>query len=71
MFPAEVVEQLDLEVVCADCNGSGGDPTARSKDRWRCFACKGAGFVPTQFGKKILALIQHNFEPTLREANED
>lgn len=30
-----------------------------------------AGFVPTQFGKKILALIQHNFEPTLREANED
>jgi hypothetical protein len=56
-----------LEVPCGKCGGSGrydeGDHVRR-----RCPWCEGAGFEPTEFGERILALMRHNFRPMLQDA---
>jgi hypothetical protein len=58
-----------LEVVCPACNGSGGD---RELGVWNhCPECKGARYVPTEEGEKILELMRHNFRPMLRDADDD
>jgi hypothetical protein len=28
-----------------------------------CPVCDGAGYVPTEFGKRVLDLMRHNFRP--------
>jgi DnaJ-class molecular chaperone len=52
-----------LEVICPDCNGEGGFSDNPPHDFTRCFECDGAGYVPTEAGKKVLALMRHNFGP--------
>ena len=67
MNVVETIERLDLEVTCPQCDGDGGEPNAsNTEDRWYCCKCKGAGFIPTHFGEKILSLMRHNFGPMLR-----
>lgn len=48
-----------LEEECQACEGSGvledGDGLSR------CTCCNGAGFVPTAFGERVIALVEHNF----------
>ena len=40
-----------LEITCESCDG-----------KWfPCHRCGGSGLVPTEAGKKIIALIEHNF----------
>jgi DnaJ-class molecular chaperone len=46
---------LELETVCPECNGRGSWKKAGVCDR-----CNGHGAVPTEFGERILALIQNN-----------
>jgi hypothetical protein len=61
----------DLESSCPICKGKGG---CRLEDtgEWRdCGICYGAGYMPTAFGEKILALVRHNFRPMLQDATGD
>lgn len=48
----------ELEVLCADCDGTGGEMVHYE---WReCYRCNGAGYVPTWLGERMLDLIRHN-----------
>lgn len=48
-----------LENLCDQCEGKGGHQPQYCP--WSdCFECDGSGHVPTEFGKQVLALIQHN-----------
>jgi hypothetical protein len=48
----------ELEVVCKECRGEGGSKWA---GEWsECSFCDGAGYIPTEFGQKVLALVRHN-----------
>lgn len=49
-----------LEVVCDRCRGEGG---YQEYSGWvDCCYCGGAGYIPTDAGEKILALIRHNIK---------
>lgn len=57
-----------LEVPCERCHGKGG----WHSDGWRrCGQCNGAGFVPTETGAAILALLRHNFKPLLEDVEAE
>lgn len=58
-----------LEMRCAYCNGRGWRRSGDEQDR--CVSCQGAGYVPTESGKRILALMRHNFRPMLRDSVDD
>ncbi len=63
-----VVTGLDLEEPCGSCLGAG---YYRGREGpVRCDVCKGAGFIPTEFGERILDLLRHNFGPMLQDAQE-
>ncbi len=66
---ASNLDAVELESVCSYCHGTGG-PEYKG-DPYKCPNCEGAGFVPTEFGKKVRALMEHNFRPMLRDAQED
>lgn len=54
-----------LETKCPDRRGVGGDEEA---GQWFwCPECRGAGYIPTPFGERILALMRHNFRPMYEE----
>lgn len=55
-----------LEITCQRCKGAGGE-TERGK-WYNCHNCNGAGKVPTKAGKRILALMRHNFRLMLQDA---
>lgn len=50
---------LVLENPCTACEGSGGR-MGYVNDWHECDKCSGAGYVPTEFGEKLLDLIRHN-----------
>lgn len=58
-----------LETICEKCEGSG--IFRDSGKRCRCDWCNSAGYVPTEFGEKVLALMRHNFKPMLQDATDD
>lgn len=61
----------DLEKRCDVCGGRGG---SRECDhcRWDpCGSCNGSGYKPTDFGKKVLDLMRHNFRPMLKDVMGD
>jgi hypothetical protein len=48
---AEALESLpELETACEHCRGK----------RTECYRCGGTGYIPTEFGEKVLALILHH-----------
>jgi DnaJ-class molecular chaperone len=49
---------LELEKKCPICEGRGGADTYRG--RWECEICNGSGFIPTEQGERILALVSHH-----------
>jgi DnaJ-class molecular chaperone len=56
----------DFERRCEACRGDG---SYRGRDgRVRCGICNGSGWVPTEWGEKVLALMRHNFRPLLEDA---
>ena len=65
----DLARDLPLETLCPVCHGSGGDDSSYPEQRWRCGTCKGVGFVPTEFGKKIVELMRHNFKPMLQDVS--
>lgn len=62
-------ESQILETPCRDCNGCGN--VTECGRNYRCDSCDGAGFVPTQAGARILALMRHNFKPIQKDLHED
>jgi hypothetical protein len=56
----EILAQLpELEMLCRLCGGEGVEyAEGRQLD---CGLCHGAGYEPTAFGRKVLALMSHNF----------
>jgi DnaJ-class molecular chaperone len=66
---SEMILAADLERLCPRCRGQGGDTELGCW--YSCGECNGAGYIPTEYGKKVLALMRHNFKPTLRDAQGD
>lgn len=58
-----------LEIVCDNCNGKGGwvDDRPNGVGMWHCSECHGAGYLPTEAGKAIYAMISHNFRRIMHE----
>lgn len=58
-----------LEIPCYFCEGKKFffDETVEQNDGMvPCCNCNGSGFVPTDFGKQILSLVQHNARLAVR-----
>lgn len=58
-----------LETLCPDCEGSGCEDELRVQ--YDCPECKGAGYIPTKAGKRILALMSHNFSRIERNTRHE
>lgn len=61
---AATVERL--ETPCPICEGSAGH--AEQGEWVSCGYCSGAGYLPTEDGKRVLDLIRHNLPLMLSEA---
>jgi DnaJ-class molecular chaperone len=62
----QVVDSFpSLESPCEKCQGRGWYSFGAG-EREDCPMCDGAGYSPTAFGEKVLALMRHNFKPMLR-----
>ncbi len=48
-----------LEVVCTRCRGRGAFDSRRGESE-DCYDCSGSGYIPTDAGEAVLALIRHN-----------
>jgi hypothetical protein len=48
-----------LEIHCEECDGTGGEWWNNGKACY-CRKCNGAGYVPTEAGKRVIALMRHN-----------
>ena len=61
-------EMPELEIVCDVCEGAGGRTERR---QWSdCYWCDGAGYLPTEAGKRVLAMMRHQFRPLLKQSQE-
>lgn len=61
---------FELEVVCEFCHGKGGWFDPIDGTGLCCPECSGAGYIPTEIGKKVLAMMRHNFEPLYAKMRE-
>ena len=51
----------DLEKPCEWCEGRGKRVDMQSDEGYsECYKCGGSGFIPTEIGARILALMRHN-----------
>lgn len=62
---------IELEFQCACCHGRGrvprlGDCDAEEDGCLECRECNGSGYRPTELGKQILLLVQHNSKVKIR-----
>ena len=56
-----------LEIECKYCKGKRGQ-YVEGDGRWRdCGICRGAGYVPTEYGECVLAPMSHNFRWMLKD----
>ena len=58
-----------LDQPCRKCGGRG--TYGGGGVRERCGLCDGAGYVPTAFGDRVLALVRHNFRPMYDDMRGD
>jgi|HubBroStandDraft_2_1064218.scaffolds.fasta_scaffold1834862_2 hypothetical protein len=61
----------ELETPCEACGGERGHFTEYPQYWKPCGLCNGAGFVPTPFGERVLALLEHNFRPMFERMQND
>lgn len=54
-----------LETWCSHCNGNGFIEAMYTDDCDPCYICKGAGYIVTEYGKRILAMVQHQSRATV------
>jgi hypothetical protein len=72
MNDANMATEFALERRCVFCNGEGGAGPSELCDRFlSCTRCHGSGHLPTETGKKILALMRHNFRAMLESAQAE
>jgi DnaJ-class molecular chaperone len=60
-----------LEQLCNICKGHGKHHECGHPNLSRCYACDGSGYIPTEFGEKVLALMRHNFKTMLQDVAGD
>ncbi|HWE95886.1 MAG TPA: hypothetical protein VG269_18125 [Tepidisphaeraceae bacterium] len=61
---------VELESACERCHGDGGWGGEEECRAWHwCGKCGGAGYEPTEFGRKVLSLMRHHFKPMLETAS--
>ncbi len=61
--PEDWADRLpELEALCQRCDGEGTIGYADGK-RYRCPVCNGAGYEPTEFGRRVLDLMRHHLRP--------
>jgi hypothetical protein len=65
------MEALELEVRCKECEGTGGLADSIDRSWSNCAGCKGAGWIPTDLGKRILDLMKHNAVTIGRHQREE
>ena len=54
-----------LEILCKRCDGSGRTyPRGFGED---CPRCRGSGYEPTESGRAILDLMEHNFSQMFKK----
>jgi DnaJ-class molecular chaperone len=71
VVPEDQIHKVELEELCDRCDGEGRYRGEYPAEWRRCDHCNGAGFVPTEFGEKVLTLMRHNFKPMLQDANDE
>ncbi len=57
-----------LEVPCDECHGERRYRVSVGNGWSNCGKCNGAGYVATEFGERVIALMWHNFRPMLDAA---
>jgi DnaJ-class molecular chaperone len=67
--PVEARDLPVLEVPCEKCKGRGWYSYGGGQKE-PCPVCDGAGYEPTAFGDRILALMRHNLKPMLQDAQD-
>lgn len=60
-----------LEKLCQRCGGTGGHKRMYQPEWDDCPECDGAGYVPTDDGRRILDLIEHNFRQMFERMESD
>lgn len=71
MIETRLQEAQILEVFCESCHGKGYQRCDYGDGSDVCARCDGAGYVPTEFGRKVLALMQHNFKSMHTDVHKD
>ena len=61
MSEAEIIKTLEssLETKCAHCGGTGVIERMYDTSDDLCSECLGAGYIATDFGKRIIQLVRH------------
>jgi hypothetical protein len=60
-----------LETICPYCEGKGGEEPMYESGWDVCWNCMGAGYIPTKYGNKVLALLRHNLRSIMQSVSED
>ncbi len=60
---------VPLEFPCTYCTARGGWRVEGSGTWHRCTMCNGSGFIPTDFGSRVLDLLRHNFQSLLQDSH--
>jgi len=58
-----------LETRCPRCEGMGHSEEQGESD-FGCSKCGGAGYLPTEDGKRVLNLMRHNFRRLFNQTEE-
>lgn len=62
---ANMSADSELEIVCPSCAGVARFNDPESENGFTsCPRCDGSGFIPTDLGRKVLALVRHNSKVT-------
>lgn len=61
MADTKPIEEIpNLETQCTACGGASQYYCSEDDCFKACEKCNGSGFVPTDFGKRVLSLVRHN-----------
>lgn len=67
----QIAELPVLQVKCQRCEGAGALRDGSMCPWADCYQCDGAGFIPTEAGKKVLALVRRHFRAMLTAASDE
>lgn len=59
MEAKQLSELPELETVCSECKGSGKQ--YQNVPEAGCYKCDGVGYIPTEFGQKLIDFMARRF----------